>query len=221
VMTTLIDRLPTMTEPTAKEFRDKADVSARRIAKVYATALLNAADKNGDEQAVMWELESLVRDVFEKEPRLEVLLSGAAIGRHARQAILREVFAGRASTTFKNFVQVLNDHERLNLLRPILGAATELYDQRHHRLRVFVASAVPLPDDIRQRLETGVRTRFHLEPVLVREVDPALLGGLKIRIGDLQFDASVRNRLDLLRDQVLARSSHEIQSRRDRFSSAN
>jgi F-type H+-transporting ATPase subunit delta len=158
-----------------------------------------------------------VRDVFEREPQLEALLSSAAIGRHARRASLQRIFGGRASPTFVSFVQVLNDHERLILLRPILAAATAMYDERHRRLRVLVSSAVPLPDDIRQRIENGVRNFFHLEPVLIPLLDPGLLGGLKVRIGDVQYDASVRSRLDNLRDQFLARSSHEIQSRRDYF----
>ena len=69
-----------MTEPSPKEYHDKADVSARRIAKVYAAALLNTAEKLGQAEAVLAELDSLVRDVFEKVPRLEVLLSSAAVG---------------------------------------------------------------------------------------------------------------------------------------------
>jgi F-type H+-transporting ATPase subunit delta len=207
-----------MTEPSPKEYHDKADVSARRIAKVYAAALLDTATKRGEAETVLAELDSLVGDVFEKDPRLEVLLSSAAVGRHARHETLNKIFKGRASATFANFMQVLNDHERLNLLRSILAAATEMYDERNRRLRVFVFSAVPLPDDVRQRLENGVRSFFHLEPVLIPQTDPAILGGLKVRIGDMQYDASVRNRLDTIRDQILARSSHEIQSRRDRFS---
>jgi F-type H+-transporting ATPase subunit delta len=207
-----------MTEPSSREYHDKADVSARRIAKVYATALLDSAQQQGQSDTVLEELDSLVCDVFKNEPRLEVLLSGAAIGRLARRATLQKIFAGHASQLFTHFILVLNDHERLDLLRPILTAAIELNDHRQRRLRTFVFTAVPLPDDIRQRLENGVRTFFHLEPVLVPRIDPALLGGLKVRIGDIQYDASVRNKLDRLRDRILARSSHEIQSRRDRFS---
>jgi F-type H+-transporting ATPase subunit delta len=207
-----------MTDPNTKEIPDRADVSARRIAKVYATALLNAAEQQGQAEEVLDEFNSLVREVFEKEPRLEVLLASPAVGRKARKAALEKVFAGRASTTFTNFMLVLNDHERLDLLRPILNAAAELFDERHRRLRVHLASAVPLADDIRQRIETGLRNYFKLEPVLITDVDPALLGGLKLRIGDMQYDATVLSRLNNLRDQILARSSHEIQSRRDHFS---
>jgi F-type H+-transporting ATPase subunit delta len=208
-----------MTETNNKETHEKADVSQRRISRVYAAALLDAAEKEGQAQAVLAELESLIKDVFEKEPRLETLLSGAAIGRVARHAVLEKIFADRASPLFTNFMQVLNNHERLDLLRPILTAAAELYDERNNRLRVMVTSAVPLPDDMRARIENGVRTIFNLEPVLIPYVDPELLGGLKVRIGDVQYDASVRNRLNSIRDQILTRSSHEIQSRRDRFSS--
>ncbi len=208
-----------MTEPSVREFHDKADVSARRIAKVYATALLDTAGQRAEADTVLAELDSLVRDVFAREPRLEMLLSSAAIGRHERHAALQKIFQGRATDTFMNFLQVLNDHERLNLLRPILTSAIEMFDERNRRLRVIVTSAIPLPDEARTRLEISVRAQFHREPVLIPEIDPALLGGLKIRIGDIQYDASVRNRLDTLRDQIIARSSHEIQSRRDRFSS--
>ena len=208
-----------MTDPSPREFHDKADVSARRIAKVYATALLDTAAQRAEADTVLAELETLVRDVFTREPRLEMLLSSAAIGRRARQKTLQEIFGGRASDTFLNFLQVLNDHERLDLLRPILTAALAMNDERNRRLRVMVTSAVPLPDEARVRLENDVRNRFHREPVLIPHVDAGILGGLKVRIGDMQYDASVRNRLDTLRDQIIARCSHEIQSRRDRFSS--
>jgi F0F1-type ATP synthase delta subunit len=53
---------------------------------------------------------------------------------------------------------------------------------------------------------------------LSEKLDPALLGGLVIRVGDTVFDGSVRTRLRRIREQLLQRSTHEIQSRRDQFS---
>jgi F-type H+-transporting ATPase subunit delta len=207
-----------MEQPSAKEFHDKADVSARRIARVYAESLLNAAKNQGQEDEALAELDVLVRDIFPTQPRLETLLSSAALGRKARHDVIQTLFASRTTAAFTNFLQVLNDHERLDLLRPILTEAHALFDQRHGRLQVLVTSAVPLLDEVRRRLETSVRDYFHLEPVLKARVDPEVLGGLKVRIGDMLYDASVRSKLDNLRNQILASSSHEIQSRRDRFS---
>jgi F-type H+-transporting ATPase subunit delta len=116
-------------------------------------------------------------------------------------------------------LMVLNEHERLDLLRPIRKAAHELEDERQNRIKVHVFTAVPLQADYGTRIADAVQRRFQMEPILVSHVDAALLGGVKIRIGDMQIDATVRNRLDNLRNQVIASSSHEIQSRRDQFSS--
>ena len=195
-----------------------ADVSAQRLARVYAEALYNVADAQGQLPAVMGELDSLVDDVFKVEPRLEVLMSSAAVGPAVRRDAIEKAFKGRASDVFYRFLLVLNDHERLELARPIRQALHELDDARHQRVKVHVTSAVPLSDEARGRVADSVRGRFGIEPVVVARVDPAILGGLKVRIGDTQLDASVRTRLDNLRDQILARSSHEIQTGRDRFS---
>jgi F-type H+-transporting ATPase subunit delta len=208
-----------MAEPVKLE-QEIWDVSARRIAHVYAEALLNAAQARGQEDAVLDELDSLVREVIAKDERAAAVFSSAALGRKVRLEILEKVFKPRASEVFFQFLMVLNDHERLDLLRIINAEARALHDERQRRIRVQVYSAVPLQDDQKERIAASVRRIFQLEPVLLEQVEPSLLGGLRIRIGDRQFDGTVRSRLDILRQQLLARSSHEIQSGRDRFSSA-
>ena len=193
------------------------DVDAQRIGRVYAEALLNAAEKQGQTDAVFEELDSLVHDVFAAQPEFELLLSSAAAGRKARAEVLRAVFAGRASELFYNFLQVLNDNDRLGLLRAIRAAYRDLHDERAGRVRIQVRSAVPLAEEQKDRLARRIRDAFHVEPVLVTDVDATLLGGLYVRIGDMLYDASVRAQLDNIRSEIIARSSHEIQGQRDRF----
>jgi F-type H+-transporting ATPase subunit delta len=205
-----------MTEPK-EQF---ADVSVQRLAKVYAEALLNAAEKAGTVAQVLEEIDSLIDDVFVADPRLEALLAGEAVGRKTRTDAIKKTFADRASEVFFSFLLVLNHHERLDMIRPIRWALHELHDERERRLRVHVYSAIELQQEFQDRIKNGVRTIFKLEPILVMHVDPSLLGGLKIRIGDKVYDGTVRTKIDNLRNQLIARSSHEIQSRRDRFSSA-
>jgi F-type H+-transporting ATPase subunit delta len=200
------------------DFHPTADVSALRIARVYAEAFLGAADKAGQADAVRDDLDSLIEDVFGADPRVELLLASPAVPRHHKAEVLRQAFSG-AGTLFLNFLLVLNDHGRLDLLGPIRAAYGELLDERAHRVRVQVYSAVPLGDEQRHRLEGELRDVFHFEPVLQERVDPSLLGGLTVRVGDWLYDASLRARLHGIRNKILARSSHEIQSGRDRFSS--
>lgn len=198
-----------------------ADVSAQRIAHTYAEALLNAAEKHGAADEVVEELTSVVRDLFASDPQFEAFLSATAVNREQKEATLHKLFEGRANETLVNFLYVLNRHDRLGLLRSISASAREIRDRRANRRPVQVVSAVPLGDDQRERLIQELRTSFQFEPVIEARVDPELLGGLVVRVGDWLYDASVRTSLDSLRNQLIERSGYEIQCRRDRFSSPN
>jgi F-type H+-transporting ATPase subunit delta len=210
-----------MNDETNGEREAVADVGAQRMARVYAEALLNAADKQGQANEIVEELDSLVRDLFKADPELEAFLSSIAIGRDRKNQVIEKVFENRASPVLVDFLKVLNQHQRLDLLRPILAAAKELQDQRANRLRVEVRSAVPLADDQANRLKQQLREALQKEPILQTEVDPELLGGVVVRVGDWLYDASVRARLESIRNQLVTRSNYEIQSGRDRFSIAS
>jgi F-type H+-transporting ATPase subunit delta len=199
--------------------RGTADVGAQQVARVYAEALYAAAEKRGQVQAVLEEIESLLKDVFPAQPLLRRLITGQAIGRKGKIEVIRKAFDGRASETFVNFLLTLNNHDRLELLAPILSALKQIDEHKHGRQRVQVWTAVPLPDDQRERLTAELRQVLQTEPLLEPHVDPDLLGGLVVRVGDYVYDASVRTELQAIRNQLIERSSHEIQSRRDRFCS--
>jgi F-type H+-transporting ATPase subunit delta len=184
------------------------DAGSRRVARVYAAALLDAAAKHQQTDAVLDEFASLFDDVFRGDPQFETFLASGAVSRRAKAGVIHNVFDGRASETFRNFLLVLNDHQRLDLLRGIHQAARELNDERAGRIPVLVTSAAPLPDDQRQRLLEQLRARLRKEPVLKVRVDPALLGGIVVRAGDLVYDASVRTRLENIRKQLIERASH-------------
>src|SRR5215468_9349814 len=102
-----------MNDAEINDLKASADVTAQRVAHVYAEALLNAAEKHGQGEAVLEELNGLIFAVFKNEPKLEVLLSGAAVGRTRREEIIRSVFGGKTSDLFFNFLLVLNAQERL------------------------------------------------------------------------------------------------------------
>jgi F-type H+-transporting ATPase subunit delta len=194
-----------------------ANVAAQRIARNYAEALAAAATPSGKEGEVLAELAALVREVFVKQPMIELFLSSGSINRGAKDEVIDKTFAGKSSETFVNFLHVLNHHGRLDLLPDILTALEQLRDQRLRRVRVFVRSATPLTEDFQRRLGEQVRTALHLEPVLESTVDPDLLGGMVVRVGDWVFDGSVRTTVQRLRNLLVESSHHEIQSGRDRF----
>src|SRR5690349_11460480 len=98
-----------MNPTPAQDDRPTADVGEQRVARVYAEALLNAAEKKGRGDDVVEELDSLIRDVFRAAPELETFLSSAAVGRDRKALLINQVIGPRADETFRDFLLVLND----------------------------------------------------------------------------------------------------------------
>jgi F-type H+-transporting ATPase subunit delta len=195
------------------------DDATQRVARAYAEALLNAAEKQGQAAAVVEDVEAVVTEVLPRDRYLEAFLTSRAVGRERKAHALRAAFQGRADDLFLNFLLVVNEHDRLDALRAIATALRDLCEQRAGKIRVQVRSAVPLADDQRQRLTQELQAAFGRDPALDARVDPELLGGMTVQVGDVLYDASVRTRLERIRNQLIERSSHAIQSERDRFSS--
>ena len=198
--------------------RTVMDDEARHVSRVYAESLYRAAEKENQVDAVLDELEGIIRDIFDRDGGLELFFSSAAIGRDRKGEVIRAAFDGRVSGVLRQFFDVLNEHDRLDMLRSIATAYRTLHDKKTHRVVVLVTSAVALTEDERGRIVNQLKNVSHLEPILQENVDPDILGGIIIRIQDWVYDASVRSRLLAIRQQLIERSSHGIQSGRDRFS---
>jgi F-type H+-transporting ATPase subunit delta len=194
--------------------------AARRVARVYAEALLDVADERGQADEVGRELSGIVTDVFGIAPGIEAALASPVVKRTAKAPIIGQAFQGKVSDLTFNFLNVLNAKDRLTLIRHAAAAYRDLLDQRSKRVRVTVRSAVPLTDAQTEHLRQAVGHATGLEPVVTAKIDPTVLGGMIVQVGDQVFDSSVRTRIETIRNHLLARSSNEIQAGRDRFSTA-
>src|SRR5436305_1902591 len=88
------------------------DDTARHVARVYAEALYNAADKRQQAAEILEELEGLVGQVFRRDPGIEAFLASAAVGRDRKRDAIRRAFEGRAGDLLIHFLLVLNEHDR-------------------------------------------------------------------------------------------------------------
>jgi F-type H+-transporting ATPase subunit delta len=197
-----------MTETVQVHHATVFDDATRHVAHIYAEALLDAADKRQQTAEVLEQLEELVRDVLNRDAAFTVFLATAVVGRDRKREALRRAFEGKVNEVLYNFLLVLNDHDRLGLIREIALALRDLYEQRGGRVKVEVRSAAPLGDDQQERLRQELRDKFGREPVLSIRVDPDLLGGLVVRVDDWIYDGSVRARLEKIRHQLIERSSY-------------
>jgi len=194
------------------------EVMAPDVTRVYSEALLNAAFKENQVDAVLDELDAIVEHVLTPHPQFSDLLASPALSMHDKDRVLVETFEGRALPAVVRFLRVLNQHGRLNLLAAITHQARALWDRRQNRRRVTVRSSVALDASEQAALLERLTRLTSATPIIRFEVDTALIGGLFVQIGDDVYDASVRNKLDQLRRSLIEGKTHEIQSRRDHFS---
>jgi F-type H+-transporting ATPase subunit delta len=197
--------------------RIEADVSVEHIAEVYARAFLDAAESARQTQALLAEFDSLVDDVLDSYPKFEAVICSTMISHEEITAVLDRVLGGRISPLLLNFLRVMSRHGRLDCLRQIHRRAHALYDILQNRVRVRLTTAAPLSAELASRIRIALRGKLEGEPVLELDADPKLIGGAVLRLGDTVYDGSIANQLQILRQQMMDRSAHEIQSRRNRF----
>ncbi len=193
------------------------EVGVEHIANVYAEALLGAAEEAGQVDAVLEELDSLVADVLDPHPELERVLASGVISYDERSGILDRVLGAQASPLVMSFLKVVSRHGRMDCLRVIRAQAHAIHRQKLGEVAVQVTTAAPLEQAAAQRLREALQPLLGGTPVLHERVDPAVIGGVVVRVGDTIYDASVARQLETMRQQMIDRSVHEIQSRRDRF----
>ena len=189
------------------------DDSNAELARSYADALLNVGARSDETEAVLEELESIRRDVLDAHPRFASILASRSIPVPEKDRILVEAFEGKARPTVIRFLRVLNRHGRLDILPSVIRHARATWDRRQGRKPVTIRSAVALDEGQQAAIRDRLASLIHATPVLTLEVDPSLIGGLVVQVGDDVYDASVRNRLGRLRDRLIERKSHEIPSR--------
>ncbi|MFZ5832378.1 MAG: ATP synthase F1 subunit delta [Planctomycetota bacterium] len=195
----------------------QAEVGVAHIADVYAHALLGAAEKAGQTGIVLEEFDALVRDVVLPHPKFAEILGSELISHEDKLALLERVFGGRVSPLLLNFLKVVARHGRLDLLRAIHYQARLRYDTMNGRVRVRLTTATPVDPAFAGRIADMLRSALKAEPVVTHVTDPGLVGGAVLKIGDTVYDGSIANQLKTLRQRMMDRSAHEIQSRRDRF----
>jgi F-type H+-transporting ATPase subunit delta len=193
------------------------DVGAQQVGAIYAKAFLSAAEKAKTTDALVDEFDGLI-ELLKQYPELETILGSSLIKHEVKLGILDRTFNGRISSTLLNFLKVLSSHGRLDVLRAIHHEVREQYDVLRGRILVQVRTAAPLSPEIAQDILQKVQGKLGGKPELQQIVDPDLIGGLVVRVGDTVFDGSVTRQLNQVREQMINRSVHEIQSRRDRFS---
>ncbi len=202
--------------PNAKRKSRAVNVGAQQVAAIYAKAFLGAAESLGQTDALVAEL-AAVSDSLGDFPQLEAVFASALVSPDEKSQLLERLYGSRLSGTLLDFLKVVARHGRLDVMSAINELVGKLYDELRGRVRVQLRTATPVDDGLSRSLTASLTKLLGGEPTLESEVDAELIGGLTLRVGDTVYDGSVARQLAQVREQMINRSVHEIQSRRDSF----
>jgi F-type H+-transporting ATPase subunit delta len=193
------------------------DVTAEQIARVYAQAFMGVAAKSPNAESRVDEIGSLVADVLDRFPQLETTLRAELVSQEQKEQLIDRVFGRRASGEVLNFLKVLSRHDRLNLLRPIARIVKRLHAERSGLTDVEVRVAAELDDALRGEIEQRLQRALGTRPVLHVKMDPSLIAGIWIRVGDRVFDGSIRTQLEHARRHMIDRATERIETAPEKF----
>jgi F-type H+-transporting ATPase subunit delta len=185
------------------------DEETAHVARSYAEALVNAASKSNEAEAVVDELEEIEGDVLRPHPKFAELLASPGVPSHEKDRILSEAFDGRAMPMVSRFLKVLNAHGRLGLIAPVAREARALWDRKQNRKPVAIRSARELDEGQKEALRGKVASMIGATPILSYRVDPSLIGGLVVQVGDDVYDASIKTKLERMRRQLVEGKARE------------
>ncbi len=193
------------------------NIDKQRLAAVYAQALLGATEKRNQSEAVVAELDSLIDDVLQRFPALELVLATPRIAPAEKAAMLDRIFGGRMSPDLLDFLKIVGRRGRLDCLRAIRRAARDELNRLRQRLAVQVTTATPLNEELRHRIAQRLQALFGRDVDLQCREDPAILGGLVVRVGDRVYDGSIANQLTRMKQDTITQTVHQLREALDRF----
>jgi len=175
------------------------------IARNYAEALLMLARK-ADDLPAWGRLIDDVANAMERDDRLRRFLEAPQVSADEKNAVLSKAYEDRAPRLFLRFLQRLVMNRRQMLIPDIANEYRDLVDAVEGRIHAQVTLARDVDDE--QRAEIARQLSHTLGKTVVPQVriNPNILGGIIVRVGDRVMDGSVRRRLGILRSRMLARS---------------
>jgi len=172
------------------------------IARNYAETLLELASRAKDLRG--WgELIDQVAEAIEGDRRLRIFLESPRVSAQRKNEVIQKAYEGQLPRNFVRFLQALVTHRRQMLIPQIAHQYHDLVDEVEGRIHASVTVAREASDAERDTVVRHLSRSLGREVVPHFHVNPTVLGGVVVRVGDTVLDGSVRRRLSMLRQRML------------------
>ncbi|MFI5358647.1 MAG: ATP synthase F1 subunit delta [Halanaerobiales bacterium] len=172
------------------------------VSRRYSFALFELA-KEEDKLFIFRDELAAILQVMEEYPDLKKLLLHPRTKRGDKKLLLERIFSGNLSKELLNFLKLLTDRRRESYLEAIYQDYLDLLNKEENILEIEVFSAISLPDDLRNKLVEKLTALTGSRISIKEKVDPEIIGGLILKIGDRIIDGSIRKDLEALKNKIV------------------
>jgi F-type H+-transporting ATPase subunit delta len=178
-------------------------MKGRRAAVRYAKALQQLSQEKNLLDAVVSDMK-LVQGTIKGSKDLALMLQSPLVKTQQKREVLRAIFQSKVNEVSFNFINQVTSQGRERILSMICEEFINLYNQLKNIAKVSVSTSVPLTADLKTELLALLKSSYHFSEVELEEkVDSTLIGGLVLRIGDKQLDASIRRKLNDIKQELI------------------
>lgn len=186
------------------------------VAGVYARALLELALAQQQADQIEGELAELAGLVAAR-PEIESFMTSPLVNEEGRAGALEKALRGAASDLLVDALQVMSRKGRLGMLRALAEAYRRQNEAQRGEVDVEVTSAFELSDELREQIAAAAGRFSGRRARLVERVDPELLGGLVLQVGDRKIDTSLARQIHEARASLFDRASEELHGDKQYF----
>ena len=176
-------------------------MTGSRAAIRYAKAILDMAQASGAAGQVNEDM-ALIASTIKDNAELSDFVSSPVVKAEAKEAALKEIFAGSQDIT-QGLFHLLHENKRFNILTLIAKEYKTQFDVLNGVEEATVTTAIPLTEELEAKVMAKIKEFSNKNITIKNIVDPAIIGGFILRIGDKQFNASVANRLTTLKRELI------------------
>jgi F-type H+-transporting ATPase subunit delta len=171
-----------------------------RPALRYAKAILNLAKDTKVETEVNADMQLIASTISESDD-LAVMLSSPVIKATDKRNVLNTLFSGKVNAVSLGIFDLLEENKRMSMLESIAKQYTIIYDHSKSIEVAKVTTAVPLTKELEEKVLAKIGELTGNKANIENIINPAILGGFILRVGDVQYDASMSNHLNELRKE--------------------
>ena len=177
---------------------------SQAAARVYAKALFDIGVETGSVGQIHDDLHAVHNALNGLEPDLRTFFYLPRLRREDKRRIISLAFEGKVSRPMLGVLHVLVDKRRESLLDNIVEEFDRYKDVNENRVQARVVSATKLDDDLLEALRSALEERTRKSVVLTETIDPEVLGGLRVNVGDRVLDGTLRRSLQDMRRNLAA-----------------